>query len=109
MLNVSDGNFPSEFATGKPALIEEERRLLYVALTRAKQSLSLVAPLRYHVTQQRRDGDKHVYGARSRFVSDVLLATMQRDFHGRGESGRQAHGTRSDKRIDVASRMRDMW
>jgi DNA helicase-2/ATP-dependent DNA helicase PcrA len=109
VLNVSDGNFPSEFATGKPALIEEERRLLYVALTRAKQSLSLVAPLRYHVTQQRRDGDKHVYGARSRFVSDVLLATMQRDFHGRGESGRQAHGTRSDKRIDVASRMRDMW
>jgi DNA helicase-2/ATP-dependent DNA helicase PcrA len=109
LLNVSDGNFPSEFATGKPALIEEERRLLYVAMTRAKQSLSLVAPLRYHVTQQRRDGDKHVYGARSRFVSDTLLATMQRGFHGRGESGRRSLGTRSDKRIDVATRMRDMW
>jgi DNA helicase-2/ATP-dependent DNA helicase PcrA len=109
LLNVSDGNFPSEFATGKPALIEEERRLLYVAMTRAKQSLSLVAPLRYHVTQQRRDGDKHVYGARSRFVSDALLETMQRGFHGRGESGRQSLGSRSDKRIDVASRMRQMW
>ncbi len=53
VLNVSDGNFPSEFATGKPEMIEEERRLLYVAMTRAKQSLSLLAPLRYHVTQQR--------------------------------------------------------
>ena len=109
LLNVSDGSFPSEFATGKPALIEEERRLLYVAMTRAKQSLSLVAPLKYHVTQQRRDGDKHVYGARSRFVSDALLETMQRGFHGRGEAGRHAPGARSDKRIDVASRMRDMW
>ena len=77
VLNVSDGNFPSEFATGKPAMIEEERRLLYVAMTRAKQSLSLVAPLKYHVTQQRRDGDKHVYGARSRFLTDALLETMQ--------------------------------
>jgi DNA helicase-2/ATP-dependent DNA helicase PcrA len=109
LLNVSDGSFPSEFSTGKPALIEEERRLLYVAMTRAKQSLSLIAPLRYHVTQQRRDGDKHVYGARSRFVSDALLETMQRGFHGRGEAERQRLASRSDKRIDVASRMRDMW
>ena len=51
VLNVSDGNFPNEFATGKPEAIEEERRLLYVAMTRARQSLSLIAPLRYHVTQ----------------------------------------------------------
>ena len=109
VLNVSDGVFPSEFAAGKPEAIEEERRLLYVAMTRAKQSLSLVAPLRYHVTQQRRDGDKHVYGARSRFVSDALLDTMQRGFHGRGETGRHSPGSRSDKRIDVASRMREMW
>ncbi len=109
VLNVSDGNFPSEFATGKPALIEEERRLLYVAMTRAKQTLSLLAPLKYHVTQQRRDGDKHVYGARSRFVSDALLGTMSCRFHGNGEP-RGAHlEGRSDKRIDVAAEMRNMW
>jgi DNA helicase-2/ATP-dependent DNA helicase PcrA len=109
VLNVSDGNFPSEFATGKPAMIEEERRLLYVAMTRAKQSLSLIAPLRYHVTQQRRDGDKHVYGARSRFLTDDLLETMERRFHGHGEAGARPQQVRSDKRLDVASRMRDMW
>ena len=62
-----------------------------------------------NVTQQRRDGDKHVYGARSRFVSDALLETMERGFHGRGDADRQPLGSRSDKRIDVASRMRDMW
>jgi DNA helicase-2/ATP-dependent DNA helicase PcrA len=109
ILNVSDGNFPSEFATGKPEMIEEERRLLYVAMTRAKQSLSLIAPLRYHVTQQRRDGDKHVYGARSRFVSDQLLATMDKDFQGRPQSELGRFSARSDRRIDVNARMREMW
>jgi len=109
VLNVSDGNFPSEFATGKPEMIEEERRLLYVAMTRAKQSLSLIAPLRYHVTQQRRDGDKHVYGARSRFMSEPLLATMDKEFRGRPEPGSDRFNTRSDRRIDVSARMREMW
>jgi len=109
VLNVSDGNFPSEFATGKPAMIEEERRLLYVAMTRARQSLSLVAPLKYHVTQQRRDGDRHVYGARSRFMTDELLATMQACFHGRAEANASNQRVSSDKRLDVASRMREMW
>jgi DNA helicase-2/ATP-dependent DNA helicase PcrA len=109
VLNVADGNFPSEFATGKPEMIEEERRLLYVAMTRAKQSLSLIAPLKYHVTQQRRDGDKHVFGARSRFMSDALLETMQGSFHGRNEGSAARQMPRSDKRLDVASRMREMW
>jgi DNA helicase-2/ATP-dependent DNA helicase PcrA len=109
VLNVSDGNFPSEFATGKPEMIEEERRLLYVAMTRARQSLRLVAPLRYHVTQQRRDGDKHVYGARSRFMSENLLATMEAQFRGRDEANTDRLGPRTNKRLDVASRLLEMW
>ena len=109
VLNVSDGNFPSEFATGKPEMIEEERRLLYVAMTRAKQSLSLVAPLRYHVTQQRRDGDRHVYGARSRFMSERLLATLDQRFAGRSDDDNGAFRVRATAHIDVAARMREMW
>ncbi len=109
ILNVADGNFPSEFATGKPPKIEEERRLLYVAMTRAKQSLSLIAPLRYHVTQQHRAGDKHVYGARSRFITDALLATMDKRFAGRPEASVGQFRGISDRQIDVAARMREMW
>jgi DNA helicase-2/ATP-dependent DNA helicase PcrA len=109
LLNFSDGNFPSEFSTGKTELIEEERRLLYVAMTRARQSLHLVAPLKYHVTQQRRDGDKHVYGARSRFMTDRLLKTMQVRFHGRTEPTTARPNPGSARQIDVAGRMRDMW
>ena len=108
VLNFSDGSFPSEFSTGKPELIEEERRLLYVAMTRAKQSLTLVAPLRYHVTQQRRDGDKHVYGARSRFMTDSLMATMEPSFYGRPDATNRLV-PRSNKRLDVAGRLKEMW
>jgi DNA helicase-2/ATP-dependent DNA helicase PcrA len=109
VLNVTDGNFPSEFATGKPKLIEEERRLLYVAMTRAKQSLTLVAPLRFHVTQQARDGDRHVYGARSRFVTETLLGTFAQCWHGRGEAASLDTGAVSGRQLDVAARMREMW
>ena len=109
VLNFSDGNFPSEFATGKPEMIDEERRLLYVAMTRAKQSLYLIAPLRYHVTQQPRDGDKHVYGARSRFATDALLATMENCFHGRPESSSSRLTPISERRLDVAGKLRAMW
>jgi DNA helicase-2/ATP-dependent DNA helicase PcrA len=109
VLNFSDGNFPSEFAAGKPESIEEERRVLYVAMTRAKQSLSLLAPLKYYVTQQRRDGDKHVYGARSRFLTESLLQTMRQRFHGRSEHGSERLRPRSTKQLDVAGKLRQMW
>jgi DNA helicase-2/ATP-dependent DNA helicase PcrA len=109
VLNVTDGNFPSEFATGKPKLIEEERRLLYVAMTRAKQSLTLIAPLRFHVTQQRRDGDRHVYGARSRFITEALLETLQPCWHGRAETAVRRPAADSGRQLDVASKMRQMW
>ena len=89
VLNVVDGSFPSEFSTGKAELIEEERRLLYVALTRAQNDLALIAPLKFHLTSQSRQSDAHVYGGRSRFVTEKVLkhldaATFQDDasFHG---------------------------
>ncbi|MGB5211412.1 MAG: ATP-dependent helicase [Gammaproteobacteria bacterium] len=109
VLNVADGNFPSEFATGKPALIEEERRLLYVAMTRARLELHLLAPLKYYVPQQRRHGDRHVYGARSRFINDALMERFQRVFHGTPADQAGSATSRPDTVIDVASRTRQMW
>lgn len=108
VLNVADGNFPNEHATGKPELIEEERRLLYVAMTRAKNELHLIAPLKYYVTQQSRMGDAHVYGARSRFMTDALLAKFEQK--GWPSSSTPATTpTRHTARIDVAAKLRDLW
>jgi DNA helicase-2/ATP-dependent DNA helicase PcrA len=53
ILNVVDGCMPADMATGHAAETEEERRLLYVAMTRARDRLDLWVPQRFHVTQQR--------------------------------------------------------
>jgi ATP-dependent DNA helicase UvrD/PcrA len=113
VLNVGDGNFPSEFSNGKPELVEEERRLLYVAMTRARNELHLCAPLRYSVTQQAKDGDAHVYGAKSRFMTDKVLATFEKTTYNslRGaETLRAAEDAPVDAaRVDVVGQLKDMW
>jgi len=108
VLNVSDGSFPSEFATGRPEAIEEERRLLYVAMTRAKTDLHLMAPLRYYVTAQARSGDRHVYGARSRFMTPAVLACTEQTVWPAG-AGTPGSAAPSGPQVDVAGLLRQMW
>jgi DNA helicase-2/ATP-dependent DNA helicase PcrA len=107
LLNVADGNFPSEFSTGRPELIEEERRLLYVAMTRAKTELDLIAPLKYYVTQQPRAGDRHVYGAKSRFLTREVMDCLEQAAWGEAETDDPARGGRPQ--LDVAGRLRGLW
>ncbi len=76
VLNVADGNFPNEYATGSLAGLDEERRLMYVAMTRARDALYLIEPQRHYVTAQPRLGSLHVTGARSRFLTPAVLATL---------------------------------
>ena len=109
VLNVADGNFPSEFSTGRSDQIEEERRLLYVAMTRAKNDLHLIAPLKYYVANQPKNGDRHVYGARSRFLTKAVMAKL--DAVTWPEDGERP-GTRASvtaARVNVAGKLRDMW
>jgi len=110
VLNVVDGSFPSEFSTGRADLIDEERRLLYVAMTRARNELYLCAPLKFPLTQQPRNGDAHVYGARSRFVTEkVLKCCEQSAFHGSQAVSESALAEARTDTIDVAARLKDMW
>ena len=110
VLNVVDGSFPSEFATGKAELIEEERRLLYVCLTRARDELHLVVPLRFHLTNQSRQADAHVYGGRSRFLSEKVLKQLESTSF-RGSNLDSAAPLRDDDQsaLDVGARLREMW
>jgi DNA helicase-2/ATP-dependent DNA helicase PcrA len=111
VLNVVDGSFPSEFSTGKAELIEEERRLFYVALTRAQNDIVLMAPLKFHLTNQSRQGDAHVYGGRSRFMTEKVLQKLDSvTFH--GSNNGSADNLRNDAEsstLDVSARMKEMW
>jgi len=109
VLNVTDGSFPSEFSTGRPELIEEERRLLYVAMTRARDELRLMSPVRFYVTQQSPTGDRYVHGARSRFLTQSVLARIARVTWPESAEPRSGESVETGSRIDVASRLRNMW
>jgi DNA helicase II / ATP-dependent DNA helicase PcrA len=111
LLNVVDGSFPSEFATGKPELIEEERRLLYVAMTRARDELLLLAPLRFQLTQQARQGDAHVYGGRSRFFTEKVLKTLDSATLRSAQLGEAGglSGAAEEASLDVGARLKQMW
>jgi len=73
ILNAVDGCLPSDLAAGTSAEIEEERRLLYVAMTRAKDHLHVMVPQRFFVHAQRKNGDRHLYASRTRFIPAALL------------------------------------
>jgi DNA helicase-2/ATP-dependent DNA helicase PcrA len=77
LLNAVDGCIPSDMATGSAAEIEEERRLLYVAMTRARDHLAVIVPQRFYVTQQTGLGDRHVYAGRTRFIPPGLTALFE--------------------------------
>jgi DNA helicase-2/ATP-dependent DNA helicase PcrA len=77
VIHLADGSLPSDMATGNDEEIEEERRLLYVAMTRARDRLWCYVPLRYHVGLGRAWwSDRHSYAQRSRFLTDAVVATM---------------------------------
>ncbi|HUQ24723.1 MAG TPA: ATP-dependent helicase [Burkholderiales bacterium] len=108
VLNVADGNFPSEFATGKAELVEEERRLLYVAMTRAKTSLDLLSPVKYYATQQSRSGDRHVHGAKSRFMTREVMACFE-PLAWSDETTTLHPRSSGSNVVDVAAKLRSMW
>jgi DNA helicase-2/ATP-dependent DNA helicase PcrA len=107
VLNVADGALPSEFATGKPELIEEERRLMYVAMTRARDELHLIRPLKYYITQQSRGGAAHVYGGESRFITPEVKQCLE-------VIAWPAHATAigsapAERRVDVGAKLLKLW
>ena len=71
VLALYDGNFPACMAAGSTETIDEERRLLYVAMTRARRQLHLYVPVRYYHRPLGID-DAHGYGKPSRFLTDEV-------------------------------------
>jgi DNA helicase-2/ATP-dependent DNA helicase PcrA len=109
VLNTVDGCIPSDLGVGTTDEIDEERRLLYVAMTRARDSLHLVTPQRFFTHGQNIQGDRHIYASRTRFIPKALLPLFEHSSwpvavasDGRRPGARQV-------RVDVGARMRSMW
>ncbi|PDQ21188.1 ATP-dependent DNA helicase [Mesorhizobium sanjuanii] len=108
VLNTVDGCIPIDLGVGSKEEIDEERRLLYVAMTRAKDSLHLVMPQRFFVHGQAARGDRHVYASRSRFIPASILSAFEQtawaSVQPKDDPRRQPQ-----VRIDLGARMRGMW
>ena len=109
VLNCVDGCIPSDMATGTTDEIEEERRLLYVAMTRAKENLHLIVPQRFYVTQQSGGGDRHMYGGRTRFVSDAMLAQFEQVVWPEAQAASTAGTQPQAPVLQVRQRARAAW
>jgi DNA helicase-2/ATP-dependent DNA helicase PcrA len=110
IIHAADGMIPSDMATGDQDEIDEERRLLYVAMTRARDTLNIFFPLRYY---QRGKGtmDWHTYAQLTRFIpKSALHRVNQITAHG----ARQIE-TAQECRVDssalqsVHAMLHDLW
>src|SRR5580704_17231677 len=96
-------------ATAKPAQIDEERRLLYVAMTRAKQHLHLVQPLRFFRTHQHRSGNGHTIAPRSRFLPEDILPLFTRPAAATAGASAETPAPQPLVSVDIGARLRGMW
>jgi DNA helicase-2/ATP-dependent DNA helicase PcrA len=76
VLNATDGMIPSDMSLGSPEGLEEERRVFYVALTRARKALHVYMPARYHHRPRARD-DSHGWTQPSRFLSQAVRSKFE--------------------------------
>ena len=108
MLNVVDGCIPSDLGTGSTPELEEERRLLYVGMTRARDNLTLITPQRFFTSGQNARGDRYVTAARTRFIPATLLQFFEVAGWPKVGASASEQSTRQI-RVDIGARMRSMW
>ncbi len=108
VIHAADGNIPSDMALGSVEGLEEERRLFYVAVTRARRDLAIYVPLRYHHHRVR---DDHSWAQPSRFFTERVRRTLEevvrRDVDPLGEV--ETADIRLDSFGAVATRISQLW
>ena len=110
LLNAVDGCIPSDMATGNQTQIDEERRLLYVALTRAKRHLHVLVPQRFYVSSQSGLGDRHVYSSLTRFIPPAVASLFEACGPARPDEVADAGAALAPAvQLDVVSRLRAQW
>ena len=108
VIHAADGNIPSDMATGSPEEIEEERRLFYVACTRAKNHLYVSHPLRYY-TQPWGKSDTHGYAQRTRFLTESRAAALRRVPGVAGHPRRERRAAPQTTSASIRAGVRGLW
>jgi DNA helicase-2/ATP-dependent DNA helicase PcrA len=108
VINVVDGCIPSDLGTGSREEVEEERRLLHVAMTRAKDELHLVLPHRFYHHGQPQRGDRHTYAPRTRFIPNAILSLFETSVWSSAVA-QTTGGSAARPRVDVGAKARAMW
>lgn len=110
VLTAVDGCIPSDLGTGEKDDIEEERRLLYVAMTRAKNELNIIQPRRFYTHNQHRLGDRHVTATRTRFIPTSILGHFRQDYWPpRRSLDEVIKAISPEPVVDLKSRVRALW
>jgi len=107
LIHAADGCLPSDMSTGGDEEIEEELRLAYVAMTRARDFLYVLWPQRYYLRPFGLS-DRHNYAQCSRFFTDEVIQTMEDVALGRKVEVEDT-GIQKDWKGDIAKRIRYMW
>ena len=107
LIHAADGCLPSDMSTGSKEEIDEELRLTYVAMTRARDFLYVLWPLRFYgktpgIT------DRHMYAQRCRFFTDDVLGTMEQRASGVIQEQSELAPPRGVSQ-DIGARIRDIW
>ncbi len=107
LIHATDGVIPSDLTTGNAVEIEEERRLLYVALTRARNWLYVCFPLRYYADKHVL-GDRHSYAQLTRFIpNDMRTLFEQVTLTLPKPSAGGGGGTKTE--TDARAKIRRLW
>ena len=106
VLQACDGCLPSSRSMNSAEELEEERRLFYVAMTRAKNRLFLMHPQRLYF-QNRQRGDSYGYAPLTRFLTGRVHGSLQTIFPGEEEKPVQGESFRVMSSSEIRNRLKD--
>ena len=111
ILHAADGCIPTDLSTETPEEIDEERRLLYVAMTRARDFLYVCWPQRYYAPRGAPLRDRHTYAPLSRFLTPEVRETMRPVIAGgrQGPTDPEASPSPFSRGLDIRARLRPRW